>query len=327
MKTGIQCAVVSWVLFLCACGTSHNDLDTMSGDDRDTTLSDSDSSDNTEDTSGEESDPPLPACTSSLDIQDESIFDPMRQGFEIRLGDGGGYLWGGVLSGRPPSFHKESERIGDCRLLTYKAASCPSSCEGDAQCFNGECVFMPSSVSMGALTVRDSSGFQMEVPPRDDNLYYMKDESFRFEEGKWVSISLSVSNAPVELITCAPPPVIEETSFTDLLDARGNGADAVLRWTETDSAARIYLRMTTCIGSHGGISPVEIECEGRDKGELTIPGSFLDALDCPECWTHGNCGEHELIRYHSDEVIFDDFVVRMNNMQALEFYYFPGNQW
>ena len=42
------------------------------------------------------------------------------------------------------------------------------------------------------------------------------------------------------------------------------------------SAASFTPRPKTCVGTRGGISPVEVECEGPDTGELTIPGAYCD---------------------------------------------------
>ena len=58
--------------------------------------------------------------------------------------------------------------------------------------------------------------------------------------------------------------------------------------------------MTTGIGTHGGISPIEIECEGPDVGTLEIPGSYLDQL-FEDGWSCGECGNNDLRRYVADE--------------------------
>ncbi len=126
------------------------------------------------------------------------------------------------------------------------------------------------------------------------------------------------------LPSCAPSPVEPEGDFSAALEARAPGEDVTLRWTNPIPGARVYLRMTNCIGSHGGISPVDVECEAPDTGSLTIVGTFLDALYQPEYWNRGECGVNELVRYHSVSTTIDGATIRFRTETARSFFFFPS---
>jgi hypothetical protein len=104
-------------------------------------------------------------------------------------------------------------------------------------------------------------------------------------------------------------------------DQRGEGESASLRWSNPIQDARVRLHMTGCVGSHGGIATAEIECEGPDTGELVIAGVFLDALAAGD-WTHGECGGHELLRYHAAADPQDDGL-RFESGAVTQFFWRP----
>jgi hypothetical protein len=72
-----------------------------------------------------------------------------------------------------------------------------------------------------------------------------------------------------------------------------------LTWSDSDPDSRIYLRMTTGVGTHGGISPVEVECESADTGRLVLPGAYLDQLYDDGAWSCGECGDNNVWRYRA----------------------------
>jgi hypothetical protein len=95
-----------------------------------------------------------------------------------------------------------------------------------------------------------------------------------------------------------------------------------LTWSDPVDTARIYLRMTTGIGTHGGISPVELECEGPDVGMLELPGAYLDSLYA-DGWACGECGGNDLVRYHADEVDAGGTTVQLRTEATVGFWFIP----
>ena len=123
-----------------------------------------------------------------------------------------------------------------------------------------------------------------------------------------------------DLEVCPSTSATPDGDWSALLEARAPGEPVLLTWSDPLADARIYLRMTTGIGTHGGISPVEIECEGPDVGALELPGDFLDALYA-EGWACGECGGNDLIRYYADET--DDGGVQLRSESVTNFWFIP----
>jgi hypothetical protein len=120
----------------------------------------------------------------------------------------------------------------------------------------------------------------------------------------------------------APQPTED---WNELMVARQPGEDVVLRWSNPVAVARVYLRMTTGVGTHGGISSVEIECEGPDVGSLTLPGGYLDELYAGG-WSCGECGQNTLLRYHASQSGTGDDAVQLRVGSTATFWFIPSFQ-
>jgi hypothetical protein len=173
------------------------------------------------------------------------------------------------------------------------------------------------------LLLFDSTGFEQTILATDMDSYFYSGSALNPPHTEWVALNAVVDDKPLSLKTCVPEALTPDPPFEDVTSAWKQGDDLVLSWTDIEPGARIYLHMTTGIGTHGGISPVEIECEGQDRGELVIPREFLSALACPGCWSCGECGYHDLIRYHTDEKTEGGKIVRLSNIQLQSFGFFP----
>jgi hypothetical protein len=207
---------------------------------------------------------------------------------------------GAAFDGPTPSFHDEAERQGFCRLLTYEASFCDPACNDGQICFDGACASYPAVVSAGTLELRGAGSAAISLEPNDVGHYYWSTEELGYDAVDTIAVIAAGDIAPAfELEACLVEPPLPTQDWSLLLESRADAEDVVLRWSNPLPSARVYLRMTTGIGTHGGISPVEIECEGPDSGTLTIPGSYLDALYA-DGWSCGECGGNELIRYHAD---------------------------
>jgi hypothetical protein len=128
---------------------------------------------------------------------------------------------------------------------------------------------------------------------------------------------------PFDLTTCVVAPPAPIGDWSAAMSGREAGEDVTLTWSDPYDTARVYLRMTTGIGTHGGISPVEIECEGPDTGSLTLPGAFLDLLYDGSYWSCGECGDNRLLRYHATEALVGSTTVQLRTQSPTIFYYRP----
>ncbi|MFO0552291.1 MAG: hypothetical protein U0271_28145 [Polyangiaceae bacterium] len=228
---------------------------------------------------------------------------------------------GSVLSSAPIDFHVESERSGLCRLLTYTPSNCTPACDPTELCIDSQCVAQPTVIDAGNLVIDDFQSAPIQVSGTDGIYYWSSDPSYL--PGSRARLVASGGDAGAfDLEACVPDAVSPTSDWSALLAARQPGEDVVLAWSNPRAGARIYLRMTTGIGTHGGISPVEVECEGPDMGMLTLPGDYLDALYA-QGWSCGRCGDNQLKRYFSAETTTPSGVVRFRAEAWTGFFFIP----
>ncbi len=252
----------------------------------------------------------------------EPVFERPPGQFAFREYPGYVRMTGFVSDGPRVEFHEESEREGACRLLTFEASACIPGCTPPAVCLDEVCVTQPLGLSAGVVTLSGVGDAPIELGEDPQHNYFWDSEG----EYAVTMPSLSATGADVgafELATCpvtAPTPIDD---WTNLLVERAPGEPVTLTWSDPIDSARIYLRMTTGIGTHGGISPVEIECEGPDVGMLELPGAYLDALYA-EGWSCGECGDNQLVRYHVDETDAGGTTIRLRSEASTGFWFIPG---
>jgi hypothetical protein len=233
---------------------------------------------------------------------------------------------GVVLDGQRREIHTEAARRGNCRLLTYDSPSfCDPACENPKLCVDGVCERFPEPISAGTLSVALGPHNVVKVPPDDLGHYYWGTEDFGYDVVKSVTLSASGGVAPAfELAACLSPAPTPTTDWYHLMQRRAAGEDVELAWSNPLATARVYLRMTTCIGTHGGISPVEVECEGPDVGKLILPGAYLDAL-YEDGWGLGECGGNDVLRYHASQSGSGDEAVQLRAESIASFWFQPGH--
>ncbi len=212
-------------------------------------------------------------------------------------------LSGAFADGPGLRHHSEAERSGNCRLMSYTASTCEPGCDGDELCIDGVCEAWPSRIDRGELLWTWPDGEQTVTP--DATLGYWATGSTSTDGD--VSIAIDGLELTVPTIDTMDP----DGDWARAIDNRGGG-DATLRWRNPILDARVRLFMTDCTGTHGGVAAAEIECEGPDTGELVIPGSYLDAIEAGD-WSHGECGSHDLERYHAATPA-DDTTTRLESV-------------
>jgi hypothetical protein len=291
-------------------GTSTTDADS-SGPHDSSTADDGGSSDTTG---------PLDPCAAP-GWGAEPVFDRPPGQFALHHWPEYRWLRGFISDGPRMAFHQESEREGACRLLTFEASSCTPACEPPAVCIAEACVTEPPGLSAGVVTLTGVGDAPVELSEDSLHTYYWDHSG----DAELTMPSLSAAGAdvdPFELAACpttAPTPIGD---WSGLLAERAPGEAVTLTWSDPVDTARIYLRMTTGIGTHGGISPVEIECEGPDVGMLELPGAYLDALYA-EGWSCGECGGNDLVRYHVDETDAGGTSVQLRTEATTGFWFIP----
>jgi len=219
----------------------------------------------------------------------------------------------GVFANAPPlRFHRESERIGQCRLMEpHEPSTCTPACASTAACIDASCRPYPTRFQRGPIEWVWPDG-QQTVSPSDISGYHAVGEAHQPGEVV-VQVDGFTLRAPSEHA------MTPDADWMANLTARAAGADVTLRWTNPSLNARIRLHMTDCTGTHGGLAAAEIDCEGPDSGALVLPGAFLDRLDAGD-WSHGECGSHTFERYHVDTVDGDD-TFRLETIARADLFY------
>ncbi len=264
------------------------------------------------------------SCPVTLGGSEEPIFEQPTSRLRVHAGSYYTVVEGAVYDGQRREVHAEAERSGSCRLLTYESASfCDPACENPLICVHGACERFPLPISAGALSVKLGEQKTVNVPQNELGRYYFGTEDFGYDVVPSVAISAPGDVAPAfELAACLSPPPLPTSDWDELMAKRAAGGDVMLAWSNPVPTARVYLRMTTCVGTHGGISPVEVECEGPDVGTLALPGRFLDAL-YEDGWGRGECGSNDVIRYHESQAGSGDGAVQLRAETIASFWFQP----
>ena len=263
------------------------------------------------------------ACPPAFGGVATSVYGQTSSRFHVSAYDSWVLLDGRIYDGPTIEFHSEAERQGACRLLTYVSSFCDPACAAGQACVDSECVDYPGLQSVGTV-VLGGVGDDVDISPSAEGGYSWFTDQVGIVALTTVELVAPGGVGPAfEIAACVPPTPLPSSDWVALLGARADGEDVTLTWSNPVDWARIYLRMTTGIGTHGGISPVEVECEGPDTGSLTIPGSYLDALYAGG-WSCGECGGNDLFRYHSREVTSADHTVQLRVQSSASFWFHPN---
>ena len=274
---------------------------------------------------GDESDAGNDPCGVTLGGADSPLFEQTSSRFNITTLPEAVILEGAVYDGPLVEFHRESQRQGACRLLTYTATLCTPACEGAAVCVDSQCVEYPTVLPVGPTRL-SGVGEDVTVEANGINAYFWYTESVRGDSVSRVTVSAPGDVGPsFNLTTCAVSAPQPASDWDALLNQRALGESVTLTWSNPIEGARIYLRMVTGVGTHGGVSHTEIECEGLDTGSLTLPGSYLDAL-YSQGWSCGECGGNKLFRYHATEAISDNITIQLRLRASVDFWHLPSTR-
>jgi len=307
------------VLVLAGCGDDG-------GDTTDTSATDTSATDTTADTTADTT-PDVADTTPAGDCVSPGGAGPRfaqtDDRFLVRTDATYRWLSGGVFDGPLPAPHVEAEREGACRLLTYTPSSCTPACEWGDACIAGVCAQRPAYTSVGTLTVSGLTPSPLVLEPIVDFNGYDWSQDGAYTVTAVTLAAAGAGDVPAFTLEACGVPALEPIGdWSALMEARDDGEDVTLTWRDPAPGARFYLRMTTGIGTHGGISPVEVECEGPDEGRLVLPGGFLDALYATG-WSCGECGDNRLFRYRAAEAAAADHTIQLRVVSEATFWFRP----
>lgn len=215
--------------------------------------------------------------------------------------------------------HVEADRSGQCRLLTYTGSTCSPACQAGVElCVDGACVTQERIRPAGDLVLSGVVPEPLSVSPDGTGAYWADFDPVDGDATLEVLGGGSLDGVTAR--SCRVGPVGPASDWSTVLADRGAGEDVELTWTHPNPEARIRLRMTTGVATHGGVAHAEVECEGPDTGSLVLPGPFLDEL-YSEGWACGECGDNTLLRYRAGRI--GDSGARLVQEAKTHFWYIP----
>lgn len=180
---------------------------------------------------------------------------------------------GEVLDGIVPSkILFEVGKEGDCTLWQRKNPFCDPSCKPGETCDqSGACVPYPLPKSVGSVAV---TGLAKAVTMASQPYFDTEMPHPAFTPG--AAITLEAQGADYPGFTLygqgfAPIAIPKETWML------AKGQPLTLNWTPDTSAEFATVRVKINIDQHGN-SPVELVCDIKDTGSVTIPVTLIDQL-------------------------------------------------
>jgi len=259
---------------------------------------------------------PGPSANYSGSLGPEPDFSLPHSSFQVWIyeAESAAVFSGAFADGPPLRLHTESAREGNCRIVTYTPTSCSPTCSvGTELCVEGRCEAYPHREDHGDIQWTFAGGAATIHP--DETLSYSATESGA-EVGE-----TSMEFEGTTLIAPGTEPLEPMGDWESALQNRGSGA-VTLRWSNPTQGTRVRLRMTDCMGTHGGIAANELECEGPDTGELVLPASMLDVME-GGAWDQGECGGHTFDRVHIATPEGEP-LTRFEFVAGSSVYWFPG---
>ena len=185
-------------------------------------------------------------------------------------------LGGSFFTDEPVSFHREVQRSGDCRLLTFKSARCDTFCQGVCVDTN-VCKPFPTRLSAGPLSF---SGIKtpVTVPPNTAN-YYVPDPPVSgdlFDAGATVTVKAAGAEFKAFSLTGNGVPALETTALVNDEIKLDDNSDYRFTWTPSGNPqARLWLTLNANNLGHGAPYEGIIECDAADTGSLTIAKELI----------------------------------------------------
>lgn len=198
-------------------------------------------------------------------------------------------------------FQRETARMGECRLLEYQPASCPTPCDG--VCTMSGCVAWPTPLDAGTITITGTHDPHELQRDAVNGQYWSGALPLElFDAGATITASAAggADFAAFSLSARAPEPI--DADITRPLELP-LADDFDLHWVAGgESGVSVRLSLVAPNGGHGLPYDAIIECVSPDDGTITVPGAFLAALGHiygAPCLVGHECPPSTLTRYHA----------------------------
>ena len=169
----------------------------------------------------------------------------------------------------------ETMREGACRLLEHQPPFC-TACDG--VCVAPEvCEPYPTYASAGTL---DFTGLSVPLSMAPEQYWYTSQSAVpeeAFADDAAVAVAASGADIPAHALALTAVPRLVTTLGAEPLPLI-DGEDLTIQWTSAEVGARVRLLLNANNIGHGNPSEAVIECEGPDRGVLTVPRALIEAF-------------------------------------------------
>lgn len=202
---------------------------------------------------------------------------------------------------RPPRWHRDVARAGDCVLRRYTPSLCTPECTNGLCVETDVCEPFTQFQSAGPLTV---AGLRVPLTMQGvDGYYYNQDPlpEELFADAAGITATLAGAAYPAHTIATEGVPAIV-AAITAGKITLVPGQDHTLRWTPAAGTARVRVTLNANNRGHGMPYLGIIECDSADAaGEVTIAAALVDGFPATQAWTvcaGTDCPMSTIRRYH-----------------------------
>jgi hypothetical protein len=183
----------------------------------------------------------------------------------------------------PDIVFQEIMKDGECKLFKAISPFCAGGCGSNGKCIaEDSCQPYPSMVSAGKVTVnglkKSNEKISFTMDPSSKFFYQMVNVPLDyppFAEGDSITFvaagSSSIAPFTVSVRGIGPLVVLNKEVLLE------DGKPITFLWEKPKVAGISTISIRINISYHGGTKG-EIQCEGADDGELTVPAALLDKL-------------------------------------------------
>lgn len=191
-----------------------------------------------------------------------------------------------------PGFHREVQRIGSCRRLSFVPAQCDMFCIGVCVERN-VCKPYPSRISAGPLVF---SGLKVPVTltPKQSNYYYADPpiKGDLFDQGSPVGVAGSGGDFGAFSLTAPGVATLETDAVVNDEIKLEDTADYTFTWKPSgDPRARLRLTLNATNKGHGMPYEGIIECDTPDSGSVTVAKDLI--VPFPSTYRWEICAGHD----------------------------------
>lgn len=214
-------------------------------------------------------------------FEERLVYDDAGTPRESRYGTAQAYYY----VGRPPRWHREVARAGDCVLLRYTPALCTPECTAGLCVDTDVCEPFATFRSAGRLT---TTGLTVPLAMDGvDGYYYAQTQvpAELFADDATITATLAGAAYPAHAVTTRGVPMMVPAITAGKITL-APGQAHVLRWTPAAADTRVRVTLNANNRGHGQPYLGIIECDSADAaGQVAIAAALVDGFPATQAWS------------------------------------------